>query len=227
MSTDANGSGRSSAPLTLWRDEAGGRFFLVPDDAELPHGPLLLRAGLKDVGGVDPDSAAPYEVTREEARAFLDARLDRFVASTKASVGGFFSALGIDTETDAGESSSSTKSAEPSPSPVSPEAEIHAEPADDASGNADDNPGVRLFSALTGQPPEAVTSDPAAFLDGLASLLRGAGETLSRAASASGGEEGRAEFESKLEALRQTLREHGIHPPDEPAPPAEPVRSAE
>lgn len=216
----------ASTPRTLWRDEAGGRFFLVPDDAALPYGPLVLRAGLKDVGGVDPAAAAPYEVTREEARAFLDAKLDSFVATTKASVGSFFSALGIDAETDAREPSSSPPpdTAAAPASPASPEAEAPASPVGDASGEAEDNPGVRLFSALTGQQPEAVTSDPAAFLDGLASLLRGAGETLSRAAS--GGEEGRAEFERKLEALRETLREHGIHAPETPAPPSGPSRDA-
>lgn len=71
---------------TLWRDEAGGRFYLLPDGADPGAGALLLRSGATRTLHADPAAVAPYEVSREEGRAFLDAKLDAFVGGTQARV---------------------------------------------------------------------------------------------------------------------------------------------
>ena len=65
---------------TLWRDDAEGRVFLLPDDWKPPAGSLELRAGARRRIRVDPRAVAPYETTPEEARRFLDRRVDAFVA---------------------------------------------------------------------------------------------------------------------------------------------------
>lgn len=84
------------APRTLWRDEAGGRVYLVPDDAALPEGGLLLRAGATRQQAVDAAAAAPFQVSRDEARAFLDARLDGFIAGVQGRVEDALAGLGIE-----------------------------------------------------------------------------------------------------------------------------------
>jgi hypothetical protein len=70
---------------TLWTDDEAHRFYLVPDDVALGTGPLRLRAGVRHESA-DPAAVAPYEVSREEARAFLDGSLGAFVAGTRDSV---------------------------------------------------------------------------------------------------------------------------------------------
>jgi hypothetical protein len=85
-----------TVPRTLWRDEAGGRVYLVPGGVPLPEGPLLLRAGATRQISVDADAAAPHEVSRDEARAFLDARLDGFVAGVKGRVEDALATLGVE-----------------------------------------------------------------------------------------------------------------------------------
>jgi hypothetical protein len=83
-------------PRTLWRDEAGGRVYLVPDHAPLPPGGLLLRAGATRQVPVDEDAVAEFEVSRDEARAFLDARLDGWVAGVQGRVEDALAAIGIE-----------------------------------------------------------------------------------------------------------------------------------
>lgn len=166
---------------TLWRDEAGGRHYLVPSDAALPSGPLLLRAGATRRMEVDPAAAAPYRVSKEEARAFLDARMEAWAAQTKQELADAFSGLGG--------------------SDGAPDAAA----ADSASG-----PGVRLFSALTGEPPQSVASDPQAFVRGLATLLGEVGAVMQRAGE---GPEGEAEARERIRRLGETLRAHGIAAP--------------
>ncbi|HEU4557929.1 MAG TPA: hypothetical protein VFS20_08775, partial [Longimicrobium sp.] len=85
----------AAARRTLWRDEARRRFYLVPDGVELAAGPLVLRSGASRQMAVDEGSAAPYEVSKDEARAFLDARLDGFVGGVKQSVEDVLARLGI------------------------------------------------------------------------------------------------------------------------------------
>lgn len=79
---------------TLWRDEAGGRFYIVPADADLAPGPLLLRAGATRSMSVDAAAVAPYEVSREEGRAFLDAQVDAWAARTRQDLAAAFSVPG-------------------------------------------------------------------------------------------------------------------------------------
>lgn len=145
----------ASTSRTLWTDDASNRFYLVPDAVELPPGPLRLRAGASRHRDVDPATVAPYEVSREEARAFLDARFGAYVADVKGSVRGLVERFRRPT-------------APPGPPP--------GEPADPRAPR----PGAQLFSNLTGI-PAAELDGPEAFARGLRRL---AGEDVEAAEEA-------------------------------------------
>ncbi len=190
----------AAADRILWRDEAGGRHYLVQADAEFPPGALLLRAGAARTASVDPAAVAAYEVSRDEARAFLDARLEAWAAQTKGALAEAFSLV---SETVDGEGEM------PGAPPTVPLTSF----SNEQPGDADPGPGVQLFSALTGEPAQSVGSDPEAFMRGLATLLGEAAALMSRAAE---GPEGEAEARERLRQLGDTLRAHGIAPPSPP-----------
>ena len=175
----------------LWRDEAGGRFYLIPAGVQPVAGPLRLRSGASRTLSVRAAAVAPYQVSRDEARAFLDARLHAFAAEGRKKVEDALTGLGIPVP----------GAPVPEPPPAEEAGEAPAEPG----------PGVQLFAALTGEPAESVGADPEAFRRGLATLLEGAADTLRRAGE---GPEGQAEARERLRALGDTLRAHGIAAPD-------------
>jgi hypothetical protein len=186
---------------TLWRDEAGGRHYLVPADAELPPGALLLRSGAARTASVDPAAVAAYAVSKEDAREFLDARLEAWAAQTKGALAEAFSLIAETVDDGEGEM--------PGAPPTVPLTGF----SDEQSGDAEPGPGVQLFSALSGEPAQTVGSDPEAFMRGLATLLGEAAALMSRAAE---GPEGEAEARERLRQLGDTLRAHGIAPPSQP-----------
>lgn len=189
-------------PRTLWRDEARRRFYLVPDGAELAAGPLVLRSGASRQLAVDEASATPYEVTKDEARAFLDARLDRFVGGVKHSVEDALAKLGIPL----GGRATDGPAASASYTSMSDSAPVEGAPVEPG-------PGVRLFADLVGEAPERVT-DPDVFIQSLRTLGDRAVELARQATS---GEEGKAAARARLQALADTLRAHGLAAPDPPA----------
>lgn len=178
----------------LWRDEAAGRFYLIPSGVRPSAGPVLLRSGAARTISVRRAAVAPYEVSRAEARAFLDAQVEAWAEETKGKVEAALARFGI-----AGPASPETAREEP------------AAPEEDAAPT-EPGPGVRLFAALTGESEQAAAGDPEAFLRGVGTLLQGAAELLDRAAQ---GPEGEAEARERLRKLGDTLREHGIAVPTE------------
>lgn len=189
-----------TAARTLWRDEAGGRFYLLPSDVKPARGTLLLRSGATRTQSVRAAAVARYEVTRDEARAFLDARLGAFAAEGKRKVEDALAGLGIP-----------VPGADSAPHPAAPAAvATDASTAGSADAQAEPGPGVRLFAALTGEAAETVGADRDALGRGLGTLLDGAADLLRRT---SDGPEGEAEARERLRALGETLRAHGIAPP--------------
>lgn len=194
----------ATQPRTLWRDEARRRFYLVPDGVELAAGPLVLRSGASRKIFVDETAAAPFEVSKDEARAFLDAKLDGFVGGVKRTVEDTLAKLGIP---------ASPANAAPTPSSAEP-GETGASTVDSSDAPpAEPGPGVRLFAELVGEAPERV-SDPEVFLRSLRKLGDDAAELARQAAQ---GEEGKAAARARLHALADTLRAHGVAVPGEPA----------
>jgi hypothetical protein len=184
-----------AAERTLWRDEAGGRFYLVPSGVTPARGTLLLRSGATRAQSVRAAAVARYEVSRDEARAFLDARLGVSAAEGKRKVEDALAGLGIPVP-------GADSAAHPSATPA---ADTSA-----ADAPAEPGPGVRLFAALTGEAAETVGADREAFARGLGTLLDGAADLLRRASE---GPQGEAEARERLRAFGETLRAHGIAPP--------------
>jgi len=71
---------------TLWFNGDRTRFFLVPNDQELPSGDFILRRGVSHQLQVDELALPPYEVTREAARAHLDSQAEQVLDEAKSSV---------------------------------------------------------------------------------------------------------------------------------------------
>jgi hypothetical protein len=71
---------------TLWFNGDRTRFFLVPNDQELPSGDFILRRGVSHQMQVDELALQPYEITREAARAYLDSQAEHVLDEAKSSV---------------------------------------------------------------------------------------------------------------------------------------------
>jgi hypothetical protein len=193
---------------TLWRDEVGGRFYLVPDGADPGAGPLVLRSGATRVLHADPAAVAPYEVTREAGRAFLDAKLDAFVGGTKARVESWLNRVAPLPRQGGEPGSAEGRVEDLRPASAWPE----DAPSAEAPPRPEHGPGVQLLASLTGETEDR----PEALLRGLGKLFESAAEAVAEART---GEEGREAALARLRALGETLRAHGISAP--PAAPAD------
>lgn len=78
---------------TLWSDPDRTQYYLVPDDADLPAGDVVLRTPAGREMNADAAALAPYAVTREEAKAHLDAQLEDVLAEMRTRVEGFVERL--------------------------------------------------------------------------------------------------------------------------------------
>lgn len=165
-------SAADPAPRTLWRDEARRRFYLVPDTVAPELGTLVLRAGAARRIEVGESSVAPYEVTKDEARAFLDAKLDGFVGGVKRSVEDALSKLGI-----------------PIPGTSSPDATTAASSASPASGDSGDASRPATSSRESGHVGDAMP-DVASPIDN--SAVDGSVDATPSSASRSSGDAGRS-----------------------------------
>ncbi|MFI4949822.1 MAG: hypothetical protein ACHP7A_02165 [Caulobacterales bacterium] len=72
----------------LWRTADGARWFLVPADAQLPPGDLAIRAIDGPDARVDAGSAAPYEVSEDDGRAWAKAGLGGTLDELKHAIDG-------------------------------------------------------------------------------------------------------------------------------------------
>ncbi len=75
---------------TLWSNPERSRFFLIPDDRQLPPGDFALRTIIGRQMEVDETALAAFEVTRDEAKAKLKEQFGQILATAK---GGIMDAL--------------------------------------------------------------------------------------------------------------------------------------
>lgn len=162
---------------TLWSDEAKTRQFLIPDTTRLPPGDFTLRTATGRRVAVDPEAVRAFEVTPEQARAWLK---DQFAGLAK------------DVRSAFGEAWRRWRGS------ASPHEEAKAG-ADSSRAAAGGLPGaIELLAALTETSPHRLRDDPSA--------LRGAFEALSQdvAAIFSGTTSSEPE---RLAAARDRIRE--------------------
>jgi len=174
MSAQARVPTADSPPSTsaLWCDEAGERFYVVPDAAEKPAGSLLLRSGATRVLHADSAAMAAYEVSREEGLALLNPRAHAFAGKVQWCVESWLDRV----------------------APLSHDAAASppAEPP------REHGPGVKFVASVTGQTEEQLTASPEALLRGLGKLFESAADAVAEARS---GAEGREAVLARLRAL--------------------------
>jgi hypothetical protein len=74
----------------LWFNSDRNRFFLIPQGQELPSGDFLLHRGINYQISVDSNSIEPFEITREQAKTWLDSQWDEVVDEAKRSASELF-----------------------------------------------------------------------------------------------------------------------------------------
>lgn len=178
-----------STVSTLWSDASMTRQFLIPDTCQLSPGDFVLRTATGREWQVDPAALAKFEISNEEAKAWLEKQLR-----------GVMKKLGT------GMSEAQSREA-----PLSGAEEKFNKPgtSDDAQKSA--TPGLDLLADITGTPRESLNTDYAAVGGALRSYLENMVQTTSDAAS---GEADR--MEAARERMRQwaeILRKHGVVAP--------------
>jgi len=86
-------------PLTLWSDTPRTRFFLIPDEQQIPPGDFVIRTITGRKHEVDPASLAPFEKTEEEAKKWLESQFGQILDTARGAVDRFVDRLtGADTD---------------------------------------------------------------------------------------------------------------------------------
>jgi hypothetical protein len=81
------------APFTLWSDAARNRFFLVPDEPQLPSGDFRIHTITGRHQNVDPAELSPYEISEAEAKKWLEHQLSGLLDSARGAVERFVEKL--------------------------------------------------------------------------------------------------------------------------------------
>lgn len=69
---------------TLWTDPARGRYFLIPDEEQLPPGEFVLRTLTGRELRVGEAAAAAFEVSEAEAREWVKAEFGELLDGARA-----------------------------------------------------------------------------------------------------------------------------------------------
>ena len=117
---------------SLWIDILKSRYYLIPDEQELPEGELRLATLTGHVRHVDPDAAAQWAVSEAASQSHMRAAAMDFMRGAKSTLADLFSAV----------------------APV-----VEEEPA--ASDLVAAAPATDLTMLLLGIPTEALKRDPA------------------------------------------------------------------
>ena len=70
----------------LWSNPERTRFFLIPDDCQLPAGNFNLRTIIGRQNSVDSESLSPFEVSREEAKVWLNAQFSQMLQGARSTI---------------------------------------------------------------------------------------------------------------------------------------------
>lgn len=73
----------SNSSKTLWSNPERTHFFLIPDNCQLPAGDFDLRTIIGRQISVDAASLPPFEVSREQAKIWLNAQFSQILQGTR------------------------------------------------------------------------------------------------------------------------------------------------
>ncbi len=175
---------------TLWSDLSRTRHFLVPDGEKLSSGNFILRTPTGQQLEVDPDALASYEVTREQAKAWLKEQFGQVLAEAKGTV---MNALrqGLTHPPDF----------QQRPQPHSPSA---TDPLDKPA----DSPILSLLSALSEEPVTSLGKDTESLLREIKKIAAELGGIFQDATATE--EDGLDNARRRIRQLRTRLHEQGL-----------------
>ncbi len=84
---------KTLAPFSLWSDAHRTRFFLIPDDQQLPSGEFAIHTITGRKLAVDPVSVAQFEITEAEAKKWLESQLGSMLDTAHGAVERFIDRL--------------------------------------------------------------------------------------------------------------------------------------
>ena len=79
---------------TLWSNIERSRFFLIPNDHQIPDGDFLLRTITGRQMEVDPNALESFEVNRDEAKSWLNSQFGKVVEEAKGKLTNYLTNLG-------------------------------------------------------------------------------------------------------------------------------------
>lgn len=175
---------------TLWSDISRMRHFLIPDNESLPPGDFVLRTLTGRQHEVDPKFLEPFEVSQEQAKAWLKGQLGQVLQSAKGAV---MDALG--------RGLAKMQEFELPQSEPSPSAKVKPTPPDPS-------PGLSLLSALSGEPVERLRTDTEALgrsIQKIVAELSGIFEDATASA-----DDSLKNARRRVRTMRTILKEHGL-----------------
>jgi hypothetical protein len=83
----------------LWTDLTRTRYFLLPDEPQLPHGDFAIHTVTGRKLAVDPEVLTSFEISEKEARNYLESELSKMLDGARGAVDRFIDRLsGIDAD---------------------------------------------------------------------------------------------------------------------------------
>ena len=83
---------------TVWRTEEGTRYFLVPDDAELPAGEFAIRTVTGRHCKTSEEAVRSFEISEEQATEWLKLQFGNFLDGLRGAAEGFIAKINLATE---------------------------------------------------------------------------------------------------------------------------------
>ena len=187
------------ATKTLWSDATRSHHFLIPDSDELPSGDFELRTVTGRQKHVDADIIAAYEITHDEAKAWLKGQFGQVVETAKESIlDSIRSKMAQEPDLDAwfGKRSETFTSKPESISASKPEAKT-------------DSPALSLFAELSGESFEQLQTDPQSVGRAIQTLFAQLGTMFTDATAR---DEARiAAARERTKNLRSIMQQHGLN----------------
>lgn len=176
---------------TLWSDITRTRHFLIPDGDELSAGDFELRTVTGRQKRVGAETVARYEITHEDAKAWLKDQFGQVVESAKESIlDSIRSKMAQEPDLDAWFGQRTHKSTS------KPE-------------TTTDLPALSLFAELSGESAEQLQSNPRSLARAIQTLMSQLGTMFSDATAV---DETRVDAaRERFKNLRHILQQHGLN----------------